>query len=82
LGGPPILAVEILEPWDTHGDLVERIREYLDAGTVVWEVDPRFETVRVHQPGQLAVSFNASQELSADPYLPGFRVAVAAIFED
>ena len=49
---------------------------------VVWEVDPDFQTVRIHRPGQLAVSFNASQELSTDPYLPGFRVAVSAIFDD
>ena len=38
--GPPIPAVEILSPSDTHGDLVEKIRENLDAGPVVWEADP------------------------------------------
>ena len=80
--GPPVLAVEILSPSDKHEDIIAKIRLYLDAGVVVWEVDPDFQTVRVHRPGQLAVSFNASQELSADPQLPGFRVAVAEIFED
>ena len=30
----------------------------------------------------IAELLNVSQELSADPYLPGFRVAVAAIFDD
>jgi Uma2 family endonuclease len=80
--GPPVLAVEVISPSDKHEDIVEKIRLYLDAGAVVWEVDPDFRTVRVHQPGELAVSFNISQELSADPYLPGFRVAVASIFDD
>ncbi len=80
--GPPLLAVEILSPSDKHEDIVEKIRLYLDAGVIVWEVDPDFRIVRVHRPGQLTGSFNASQELSADPYLPGFRVPVAAFFED
>jgi Uma2 family endonuclease len=80
--GPPLLAVEVISPSDKHEDVVEKIGLYFEAGVVVWEVDPDFQTVRVHQPGQLAVSFNTSQELSADPYLPGFRVAVAAIFDD
>ena len=80
--GPPILAVEILEPWDTHGDIVERVKEYLAAGAVVWEVDPDFRRVSVHRQGHEVELLNASKELSADPYLPGFRVAVASIFDD
>jgi Uma2 family endonuclease len=80
--GPPILAVEILEPWDTHGEIVERVREYLAVGAVVWVVDPDFRRVSIHRPGHEAPWLNASQELSANPYLPGFRVAVAAIFDD
>jgi Uma2 family endonuclease len=80
--GPPVLAVEILSPSDKHEDVIAKVRSYLEAGVVVWEIDADFQTVRVHRPGELAVSFNASQELSADPYLPGFRVAVAEFFED
>jgi Uma2 family endonuclease len=80
--GPPVLAVEILSPSDKHEDIVAKVRSYLDAGVVVWEIDLDIQTVRVHQAGQLAVSFNASQELSADPYLPGFRVSVSQIFEE
>jgi Uma2 family endonuclease len=80
--GPPLLAVEILSPSDKHEDIVEKIRLYLDAGVVVWEIDPDFRRVSVHRPGHEPEMLNASQELSADPYLPGFRVAVAAIFQD
>jgi len=79
--GPPILAVEILEPWDTHGDVAERVREYQAAGSVVWVVDPDFRRVSVHRPGHEARWLNILEELSADPYLPGFRVAVEAIFD-
>jgi Uma2 family endonuclease len=79
--GPPVLAVEILSPSDQNDDVLEKIETYLDAGVaVVWEVEPRLRTVRVHRPGQDPVMFNASQELTAEPELPGFRVPVARLF--
>jgi Uma2 family endonuclease len=78
--GPPRLAVEILSPSDAHEDVVEKVRLYLEVGTVVWVVDPDFRTVVVYQPGREPEFVNANQELSGDPYLPGFRVPVAAIF--
>jgi Uma2 family endonuclease len=80
--GPPVLAVEILSASDTHEDVVEKVSDYLAAGVaLVWIVDPDFETVRVHQAGAAPELFNARQELAGDPYLPGFRVAVADIFK-
>ena len=78
--GPPVLAVEILSPNDTHEDIVEMVRFYLEAGTVVWVVDPDFETVAVHRPGREPETFHQQQEISGESYLPGFRVSVAAIF--
>ena len=48
--GPPILAVEILSPSDAHEDVVTKVSVYLEAGTVVWVVDPYFQTVAVHRP--------------------------------
>jgi Uma2 family endonuclease len=79
--GPPVLAVEVLSPSDTHGAIVEKVRAYLDAGVVVWEVDPDFRTIRIHRPGQAPVMLNVEHELAADPELPGFRVPVARVFE-
>ncbi len=76
-----MLAVEVLSPSDTHGALVEKINAYLEAGVVVWVVDPDFRTVRIHRPFEEPVMLNVSQELSADPYLPGFREPVAKVFE-
>jgi Uma2 family endonuclease len=80
--GPPVLAIEILEPWDTMDEFAERIKEFLSAGATLWEVDPDFRIVRVHRPDRPVESFNTAQELVGDLELPGFRVAVAAIFED
>jgi Uma2 family endonuclease len=79
--GPPVLAVEILSPSDKHEDIVEKVGDYLEAGSVVWVVDPDFRNVIVHQPGQEEQLFNARQELSGEPYLPGFRVPVKQLFE-
>ncbi len=78
--GPPILAVEILSPSDQVGDITEKVKIYLEVGTVVWVVDPDFQTLRVHRPGCVAETYNETHELSGEPELPGFRVVVADLF--
>jgi Uma2 family endonuclease len=81
--GPPVLAVEILSPSDTQEAITEKVGEYLASGVaLVWIVEPMFCTVQVYKPNQLPETFNSSQQLVADPHLPGFRVAVAEFFED
>lgn len=80
--GAPVLAVEILSPSDKQEDIIEKIEAYIAAGAaLVWEVDPVFETVRVHRPDGAPQLFNSEQELTAEPHLPGFRVPVAELFE-
>lgn len=79
--GPPALAVEILSPADTHERIVEKVNLYLDAGVVVWEVDPDFRRVTVHRSGSEPVTLNVTHELVAGPELPGFRAAVSQFFE-
>ena len=79
--GPPILAVEILSPSDKREDTVDTVAVYLEVGTVVWVIDPDFRTVAVCRPGENPRTLNIDEELDADPYLPGFRVRVADLFE-
>ncbi len=79
--GPPTLAVEVLSPSDQHRDIVEKIELYLDASVpLVWVLDPDLKVVHVHRPNEEPVSFNVRQELTAEPHLPGFKVAVADFF--
>ena len=79
--GAPVLAVEVLSPSDQHDEVSAKVRHYLSAGVeLVWIVDPEFQTVTVHQPRAKPQMFNDTQELSGDPHLPGFRVAVAELF--
>jgi Uma2 family endonuclease len=80
--GVPVLAVEILSPSDVHSDMTEKVQEYLNVGVAaVWVIDPDFEIVTVFRPDAEPVTFNRQQDLAADPYLPGFRVRVAELFE-
>jgi Uma2 family endonuclease len=80
--GVPVLAVEILSPSDTQEDIHDKVKTYLGAGVpLVWELDPYDQTVKVHRAGAKPQMFNADQELTAEPHLPGFRVLVANFFE-
>jgi Uma2 family endonuclease len=82
IDGIPVLAVEILSPSDKHEEVTTKVNEYLAVGVpLVWVVDPDFRTVRVHRPGREPEMFNAEKELTGDLQLPGFRVAVAELFE-
>ena len=63
--GPPILAVEILSPSDKREDTVDTVAVYLEVGTVVWVIDPDFQTVTVCQPGQSPRTLNFDEELPA-----------------
>jgi Uma2 family endonuclease len=82
IDGPPILAVEVLSPYDKQKDINEAIEEYLDCGVKqVWIVDPMDETVKVYRPNTEPVMYTRSQELPGGKELPGFRCSVAAIFE-
>jgi Uma2 family endonuclease len=81
IDGVPILAVEILSPSDKEEEINAKIDEFMDVGVKqAWVVDPHDETVTVYRPGQPPETFNITRELSGEPDLPGFRVAVARIF--
>jgi Uma2 family endonuclease len=81
IDGIPVLAIEILSPSDTMEEIAEKVREYLEAGiSLVLEVNPIYEGVTVHRPGVPYETFNVTQELTGEPYLPGFRIPVAKIF--
>lgn len=79
--GPPLLAVELLSPSDKQEEIYEKVKEYLRCGVPqVWIIDPFFQTLSVHRPGEEPLLFNIRQEFSADPILPGLSVKVADIF--
>lgn len=80
--GVPTLAVEILSPSDTQEDIHEKVDALLAAGvSLVWLIDPRVRTVVVRRPDAPPTMFNDQEELTAEPHLSGFRVAVEKLFE-
>jgi Uma2 family endonuclease len=87
VAGPPTLAVEVRSKND-YGDtaaaaMTAKRADYFEAGTsVVWDVDPRAECVRVYRadaPDQPMV-FSKNQTADAEPAVPGWRMAVDDIF--
>jgi Uma2 family endonuclease len=81
IDGVPTLAVEVLSPSDTVEGIDEMVDTYLGAGVpMLWVVHPHDRTVLVYRPGAEPELFNIHQELSGEPHLCGFRVAVAKIF--
>jgi Uma2 family endonuclease len=79
--GAPVLAIEILSPYDKHKEIVKKVRMYLKHGVkLVWVVDPGMRTVTIYRPDAPPQLHNESNEITADPYLPGFGVPVRDIF--
>jgi Uma2 family endonuclease len=79
--GVPTLAVEILSPSTTQEQINEKLETYQGFGVpLVWLIDPHDRTVLIYQVGEEPRLVNVQQELTAEPHLPGFRVAVAQIF--
>jgi Uma2 family endonuclease len=82
LDGVPVLIVEILSPSDKQEDILDKVRDYLDAGVpLVWIAEPVFRTVTVYQPNADPTLFIAKQTITGDPHLPGFKAPVRDIFE-
>jgi Uma2 family endonuclease len=78
---PPTIAVEILSPSDTHEDVTEKTRLYLDCGVPqVWIADPDFMTVTIRRSNRPPQFFHAEEELHAEPELPGFSVRIESLF--
>jgi len=81
---PPDLAVEVVFPTapETARLLTVKVANYLAAGTVVWVVYPETKEVEVFAPGQPAHILNREGTLEGGELLPGFSLAVSAIFPD
>ena len=87
IAGPPTLAVEVRSPSDygprSEREAADKRRDYFEAGTlVVWDVDPRAETVAVYRkdaPEQPTV-YRRGDTAEAEPAAPGWRMAVDEVF--
>ena len=79
--GAPDLAVEVVSPGDTLGEVDEKVKAWLDAGTkMVWVVNPKWENVTVYRSATAIRVVSKNDELDGRDVVPGFRCRVAEIF--
>jgi Uma2 family endonuclease len=83
--GAPDLIVEILSPKTRRLDLVNKKQEYARAGVKeLWIIDPEPRAIMIHQFAAAGIEKNRQVDengaLSTE-LLPGFNLAVPAIFE-
>lgn len=77
----PTLAVEILSPSDKHGDVLNRVAQYLMAGTeAVWLIDPVGKTVTSYADDRPPRMTSGEQPLTEPEVLPGFEIDVSQLF--
>ena len=77
----PDLAVEVVSPTDPIEDVMDRVLDFLAAGsTRVWLVLPKPRQVYVYDGPKSIRVLGLDDELDGEPSLPGFRCPVASIF--
>jgi Uma2 family endonuclease len=81
--GPPDLAVEVTSPRDSWGEVQEKALSWLEHGTrLVWIVDPKARRVTVYRGPRDVVVLGLADVLDGGEVVPGFAMAVAALFPD
>lgn len=77
----PDVAIEVVSPSKTPGELARKTDEYFANGTrATWVADPGSRTVVIRRPGAEDETFGPGDTLTGDPEIPGFSCAVADIF--
>lgn len=79
----PTLAVEVLSPGNTRKEMDRKLIDYFTAGVLlVWYVDPRTKTVRVHTSPETSILLDQTRTLDGGDVLPGFALRLAELFDD
>jgi len=78
---PPDLAVEVVSPNDSAGELEEKLDDYQKAGVpLVWVVNLKSRTVMIYRADGSVSRLRESDELAGENVIPGFRCPVRDIF--
>ena len=77
----PDLAIEVLSPGNTAGEMQRKLRDYFQAGVrLVWYVDPPTRACRCYTSPDDSVSVREHEALDGGDVLPGFRLPLAELF--
>jgi Uma2 family endonuclease len=79
----PNLTVEVVSPSDRAEEVMEKIKEYFQAGVeVVWVVYPSLQLWTVYEPLARSRTLTVADELDGGTVLPGFRLPLGAFFAE
>ncbi len=79
----PDLAVEILSPSNTEGEMQRKLRDYFAAGVrLAWLIDPRTRTARVFTATDRFTLLHEHDVLAGGDVLPGFELPLATLFAE
>ncbi len=77
----PLLAVEIRSNYNTWREMRAKAARYLEYGSaMVWLIDPRRQTLELHQSGEAPRTLAGDDIIEGGATLPGFRVNVNDLF--
>jgi Uma2 family endonuclease len=77
----PDLAIEIVSPSNRSRDLLDKVHQFLDAGSrLVWVVNPIRKTVTVYRSRANVTVLGIEDTLDGDDVLPGFAVPLSRLF--
>jgi Uma2 family endonuclease len=77
----PDLAIEILSPGNTKGEMERKLLDYLAAGVrLVWYIDPATRTARAYTAADQFVEVGEDGVLPAGDVLPGFELPLRRVF--
>jgi len=81
--GAPDLAVEVLSPSDSITKTEEKLNRLLAHGTrLAWMVDLKHKSVRIYRKAGKFELLGEGRYLTGNAVLPGFRFAIARLFDD
>jgi Uma2 family endonuclease len=79
--GAPDLAVEVVSPDDSYGEVEEKVFDWLSAGCrMVVVVNPRKRTATVYRSRSDIVVLTEDESLDGGEVVPGWRIPVRQIF--
>ena len=79
----PDLAVEILSPGNTPGEMARKLRDYFTAGVrLVWYIDPHSRTAKVYTGPDEGQTLTEAGVLDGGEVLPGFRLPLQELFAE
>jgi len=81
IDGAPDLAVEVCSPSDRRKKVLEKVEDYLAAGTrLVWVVDIDQQTVTQYRPGSPPIVMGTDKTLDGEDVVPGFQLPITSLF--